>query len=182
MNKFNVSLKGCVLVLMTLFGITFLSCKSSQKTVYVPQEASALLHEEVQTFAQSLDKNMRLCDEGNIDLTTFDQNLKQDLQSFYDRTAAQRAALQQYLAGKHYTTAEEMQESIAKLKTKDELRAYAKANFSPAFCVYFDDLLSQREIKLSVNEIMDKKDFSDVEKLQLLQAKYLLYVVNKKIK
>lgn len=37
------------------------------------------------------------------------------------------------------------------------------------------------EVKLSVNEIMDKKDFSDVEKLQLLQAKYLLYVVDKKI-
>ena len=38
------------------------------------------------------------------------------------------------------------------------------------------------KIELSVDEIMDKKDFSGVEKLQLLQAKYLLYVVDKKFK
>ena len=182
MNKFNVSSKWYGLLLMTLFCITFVSCKSSQKTIYVPQEASALLHEEVQTFAQSLDKNMRLCDEGTIDLTTFGQNLQKDLQSFYDRTAAQRAALKRNLAGKHYTTAEEMRETSAKLKTKDELRAYAKANFSPAFCTYFDDVLTKMKIELSVDEIMAKKDLSDVEKLQLLQAKYLLYVVDKKIK
>lgn len=157
-------------MLVVFFSAIFVACENNEEVGSRTQSSSFVSESEVKAFAKSLEVNMNLCEEGRIDLATFNRNLLTDSHRLsYGGTIPISYKVVSF------------SESFAvnnPFKDVAELEEYCSKHFSKAFCVLFSYMLYKHEIPLSIQEIVEETGFSEDEKFRLLLGKYLIFAMN----
>lgn len=167
MNRFFSKGAFCY-VLIALLSVAFCACSHDEEMTPAEQSTSLVSHSEVKAFAKSLETNMQLYQDKQIDLTTFDNNLLKDLG--VDKAEGQSSLPNRVAASTAFDT----------INTASEVEEYCAQHFSKPFCVMIDCIIYKHELPLDIQDIVDSNDFTEEEKYRLLIAKYYLFVIDAK--
>lgn len=161
-------------VLMTVSCFMFFSCQNDETLSFEKQDSSNTFDKEIKAFAKSLEKNMRLYDEGKINLEAFDQNLLREIgQQGVKETGNSVPVFKLASPSNEDSLRNELISATA-------VEEYCAKHYSESFSVIISYLLYKHEIPLTIQEIIDSNELRNEEKLRLLIATYYLFVAKAK--